>query len=143
MHSMLHSYVANLSADDRSRDAVDSMSSTCVIKAEQAASREMRVQMTAKQGFLTISFCQESGGTLHAFELCKLTLHNLVVFCPRGSCCFAIAAQMSGKLHHEIYCYPGPDQMHTWLQFFKRKSVYLGMINLSDIPEDAELCEFL
>lgn len=131
MHSMIYRF------DDGSDSAAHSMSSSCVIKAEQAARKEMRVWMTAKQGFLTISFCQESGDTLHAFELCKLTLRNLVVYCPgRNSYCFVIAAQMSGKLHHEIYCYPPQGKMHAWLQVFKRQSVYLGIFNLSDIPEE-------
>ena len=125
---------------DLSQDAAPrTMSSSCVIKADPAATKEMRVRMAASQGFLTISFYQESAGTLHAFELCKLTLRDIVVYCPADdSCCFVLAAQMRGKLYHEIYCYPSQNTRDRWLEFFRSATRFLGTLNLSDISEESE-----
>jgi hypothetical protein len=125
---------------DLSQDAAPrTMSSSCVIKADPAATKEMRVRMAASQGLLTISFYQESAGTLHAFELCKLTLRDLVVYCPADdSCCFVLAAQMQGKLYHEIYCYPSQNLRERWLDFFRHQTWFLGKITLSDISEESE-----
>ncbi len=115
------------------------MSSSCVIKADPAATKEMRVRMAASQGFLTISFYQESAGTLHAFELCKLTQRNLVVYCPADHpSCFVLAAKMRGKLYHEIYCYPSQNTRDRWLEFFRSATRFLGTLNLSDISEESE-----
>jgi hypothetical protein len=95
--------------------------------------------MAASQGFLTISFYQESAGTLHTFELCKLTLRDLAVCCPADDPrCFVLAVQMRGKLYHEIYCYPPPNLRDSWLMFFKGATTFLGRINLSDISEESE-----
>jgi hypothetical protein len=117
--------------------APSAMSSSCVIKADPAAAKEMRVHMAAAQGLLTISFYQESAGTLHAFELCKLTLRDIVVYCPADDAsCFVLAAQMRGKLYHEIYCYPSQRKRDRWLEFFRHETWFLGRINLSDILED-------
>jgi hypothetical protein len=99
----------------------------------------MRVRMAASQGFLTISFYQESAGILHPFELCKLTLCDLVVYCLADApSCFVLAAQMRGKLYHEIYCYPPPNLRNTWLEFFRSRTTFFGRINLSDISEESE-----
>lgn len=133
MHSMLR-----CRGDLRQDAAPRAMSSGCVIKADPAATKEMRVRMAASQGFLTISFYQESAGTLHAFELCKLTLRDLVVYCPAdGSCCFVLAAQMRGKLYHEIYCYPEQSLRDRWLEYFRHETWFLGRFNLSDISEES------
>jgi hypothetical protein len=115
------------------------MSSSCVIKADPAATKEMRVRMAASQGLLIISFYQESAGTLHTFELCKLTLCDLAVCCLSDHpSCFVLAAQMRGKLYHEIYCYPPPNLRNRWLDFFRSRTTFLGRINLSDISEESE-----
>ena len=134
MHSTLR-----CRGDLRQEAAPRAMSSSCVIKADPAATKEMRVRMAASQGFLTISFYQESAGTLHAFELCKLTLRDLVVYCPvNHSSCFVLAAQMGGKLYHEIYCYPPQNTRETWLKFFRSTTFFYGKLNLSDISEESE-----
>jgi hypothetical protein len=125
---------------DRNQDEDQrGVSSSCIIKANPAATKEMRVRMAASQGFLTISFYQESAGSLHAFELCKLTLRDLVVYCPvDGSCGFVLATQMQGKLYHEIYCYPPQNMRETWLKYFRRVTFFADRINLSDISEESE-----
>ena len=132
MHSQLR-------RDRCQEDDQRGMSSSCVIKADPAATKEMRVRMAASQGLLTISFYQESAGTLHAFELCKLTLRDLVVYCHADyPSCFVLAAKMRGKLYHEIYCYPPQNMRETWLKFFRRVTSVYGTINLSEIPEESE-----
>jgi hypothetical protein len=118
--------------------ALCAISSGCVIKASPAATKEMRVRMAASQGFLTISFYQESNGTLHVFNLCKLKLQDLAVCYPADDpSCFVLAAQMRGKFYHEIYCYPPPNLINTWLEFFRGATTFLGRINLSDISEES------
>ena len=71
---------------------------------------------------------------------CKLTLRDIVVYCPADdSCCFVLAAQMRGKLYHEIYCYPSQNLRERWLDFFRHQTWFLGKITLSDISEESEM----
>ena len=100
------------------------LSGFCMIKAHPLATKQMHVHFKASKDMLKIRFSQTHDGSIEYFELCDLSLKDLVVGWIWGdSNLFVIAAELEGKKYNSIYCYPTDNLRNSWLLFFRSNGV--------------------
>jgi hypothetical protein len=88
------------------------------------ATKQMHVHFKASKDRLKIRFSQTHDGSIEYFELCDLSLKDLVVGWIWGdSNLFVIAAELEGKKYNSIYCYPTDNLRNSWLLFFRSNGV--------------------
>jgi hypothetical protein len=105
----------------------DNLSGFCMIKAHPLATKEMHVHFKTSKDRLKIRFSQTRDGSIEYFELCDLSLKDLVVgWIWSDSNPFVIAAELKGELHNSIYCYPTDNLRNSWLLFFRSSGVRIA-----------------
>ena len=101
----------------------------CILKSSPKARKEMHVQMTVANGDLSIKFEQQNKGRWQSFQLCRLTVKDLVICYSHGNTRgFCIAAPWKGILEVCIYCSPCDNRTNTWLLFLQKTGARMQLI---------------